>query len=293
MSFPPNTFLIGAQKAGTTYLANLLDQIPEIGLAVPKEPHFFTQHWERGLPWYHKCFPDPDGRTLLDASTSYSAAPVHLGLDAANDHSKSRFASVPRRIREISPDARFIYLLRHPVERTWSSYWHDVRNGEQPRPFSEAIQDSPHYTNMSDYLLQIRLYLRTFPIKRFLFLRFEDLRNEPEAVVQRCLQFMDVSETRPVQPRQAHTHASYIPGPLAGKLIRSARELPYLRSVQKHIWQLLPETLQSRIRTRLTSPIPDMDPSNRRKLEKRFRSMVQPLEEITSLDLSAWRWVLE
>jgi hypothetical protein len=61
MSFPPESYLIGAQKAGTTTLAYLLDQHPHVTVARTKEPHFFTDNWDRGLGWYKKQFPDsPD-----------------------------------------------------------------------------------------------------------------------------------------------------------------------------------------------------------------------------------------
>lgn len=43
MPFPPEVFLIGAQKAGTTTLAYLLSQHPNICVAKNKEPHFFLR----------------------------------------------------------------------------------------------------------------------------------------------------------------------------------------------------------------------------------------------------------
>jgi hypothetical protein len=44
-----NTYLIGAQKAGTTYLAALLDQRPDVCVSDPKEPQFFTTGFRRRL----------------------------------------------------------------------------------------------------------------------------------------------------------------------------------------------------------------------------------------------------
>ena len=74
MAFPPKAFIIGAQKAGTTFLSYLLDQHPHITLAESKEPDFFTRHWEKGLEWYRKRFSGPEENILIDASTSYTAA---------------------------------------------------------------------------------------------------------------------------------------------------------------------------------------------------------------------------
>lgn len=39
----PNLFVLGAQKAGTTYLAQMLSQHPEVFFSDPKETMFFSR----------------------------------------------------------------------------------------------------------------------------------------------------------------------------------------------------------------------------------------------------------
>ena len=68
--------MIGAAKSGTTSLAHLLDQHPHLTVAEPKEPDFYTRHWGLGLDWYRQTFAGAEGDLLLDASTSYSSAPL-------------------------------------------------------------------------------------------------------------------------------------------------------------------------------------------------------------------------
>ncbi|TQE98977.1 MAG: sulfotransferase domain-containing protein [Spiribacter salinus] len=288
--FPPVAYLVGAQKAGTTYLASLLDQAPDICLAAPKEPHFFTQHWHDGVDFYRRCFKDDAADVFLDASTSYSAAPVHRGMEAARDPASSRLAGVPERIRAMQPQARFIYLIRDPVARLWSSYWHDVRIGEQSAPFREVIERYPYYADMSEYLAQIRLYREHFPGERFLFLRFEDLQSDPESVVRQCRCFLGLDSNVGLSVDQGSTHASYNPGRVAGALIRAARRSEGLRRAQQSVWRCLPATVQQGLKRRLTRPVPTMDDESRQLLEARFAPMVAPLEEATGLDLSEWRW---
>ena len=58
MSFPPEVYLIGAQKAGTTTLAYLLSQHPDICVAKNKEPHYFTGNSSKDLACYQKQFPN-------------------------------------------------------------------------------------------------------------------------------------------------------------------------------------------------------------------------------------------
>ena len=62
--------MIGAQKSGTTYLASLLGQSRDVCVSDPKEPQFFSTHFEDGFATYSKCFADPAAKIRLDASTA-------------------------------------------------------------------------------------------------------------------------------------------------------------------------------------------------------------------------------
>src|SRR3954447_17800429 len=148
MSFPPESYLIGAQKAGTTTLAFLLDQHPHLSIGETKEPHFFTDHWRKGLEWYRKQFPDSANTVCLDASTSYSMAPLTKGW---KHRDPKVYEGIPARVHSVRPDAKFIYLLRNPVDRTYSGYWHDVRMGVKNEPSKTALQRDPFYLDVSDY----------------------------------------------------------------------------------------------------------------------------------------------
>lgn len=47
----PTFFVIGAAKAGTTSLCELLGAHPEVFFSDPKEPQFFTERYDRGYGW--------------------------------------------------------------------------------------------------------------------------------------------------------------------------------------------------------------------------------------------------
>lgn len=57
MAFPPEVYLIGAQKSGTTTLAYLLAQHPDICLSEPKETHFFHNTGQKELIGIKNNFP--------------------------------------------------------------------------------------------------------------------------------------------------------------------------------------------------------------------------------------------
>ncbi len=190
MSFPPEIFLIGAQKSGTTTLAYWLSQHPQVCVSVPKEPHFFTRNWDKGFAWYQNRFSNYKNAVCVDASVTYSAASLSLKENLSQVRRARQ--GVPQRVYSINPAARFIYLLREPVERTYSGYWMSVNLGREKKSFAEAIRRNSDYLDISDYYGQLALWLEHFPLESFLFLLFEDLKKNPEQVVKDCFNFIGV-----------------------------------------------------------------------------------------------------
>ena len=112
--------------------------------------------------------------------------------------------AVPERIRSVLPNARLIVLLRDPVERVLSQYFHARRHGyeqldlmsaleaEEQRLFgSDAVvssADGIHYSyqkhsyvSRSRYELQLKRYRECFPKHQLLVLRSEDLFAHTDA----------------------------------------------------------------------------------------------------------------
>lgn len=193
--FSANAFLIGAQKSGTTWLASLLEQSPDICVSDPKEPQFFTRQFEKGEDFYRACFARPDAPVRLDASTTYSfLRPAH----AMNDpDAPGLLDPVPQRIAEWAPDARFIYVLRDPVGRAASAYRHVMRMQPAPKePVSllDCLHERPMLALASRYADQIERYFAVFPRDRFLFLDFRDLTADPAGTVRKVCDFLGAAQ---------------------------------------------------------------------------------------------------
>jgi hypothetical protein len=193
-SVRPNLFLIGAMKSGTTYLSDLLAAHPAVFMSTPKEPCYFVdprvlrkvwRHaWERGhwrtLDRYLGLFAAAgDAPVIGEASVVYSYAPL--------------FSRVPERILAFNPAARFIYIMRDPVERTISHYWHRVRWWGERRPMMAAIRSDPHYREVSDYARQLKLYLRHVARERIYTLTLEALLLDPAAQLGRLYRWLGVA----------------------------------------------------------------------------------------------------
>lgn len=190
-----NTFLIGAQKSGTTYLASLLGQHPDVCVSDPKEPHFYSKHFDEGFAAYAKCFDTPDAKIRLDASTTYTFLRPKAALDIPD--APGLLAPVPQRIKEACPEARFIYIMRDPVKRIMSAVRHGARSASGPQDaplsLSQVIEDDPMALLVSRYADQIERYLDVFERDRFLFLSFDDLKNDPNDVLARVCSFLDMA----------------------------------------------------------------------------------------------------
>lgn len=128
----PRVVIVGAAKAGTTSLFNLLSQHPQFIPSTTKEVHFFDNRYRRGEAWYRSHFPTfarlwkrrvAQGKAMTgEASPYYSFHPY----------------AIARMSRDLQ-GAKLIMMVRDPVRRARSHFEHNVRKGIETLTFREAI----------------------------------------------------------------------------------------------------------------------------------------------------------
>ena len=123
-------FCVGAQKAGTTWVYDVLGRHPEVGFPPVKESHFWSDLYGGGQWRQHfsrrKRRP-PRLARLLEVVTQadYRAYLAECAGDrpVSGDISPD-YAMLPsdafRRMEAAVPDARFLFVMRDPVDRFWS-----------------------------------------------------------------------------------------------------------------------------------------------------------------------------
>lgn len=270
----PNFLIIGAQKSGTTTLRAALDAHPEAFCA--REIHFFNQRYDRGLDWYRERFTAADGLPAIGEK-----CPNYLSHPAALD-----------RLANDLPGVKLIAILRHPVDRAYSNYWHERRGRRETLSFAEAIDAEPErvrhsgvdgpfaYIARGRYLPQLQRVSRLVPRDRLLVLLFEDLRNDPKGTFGEVCRFLGIDGT--VAPPELHMRANPY---------RTHRpEWLWRFMMRKRLWRRLPRRMAKWLRARMEQEIPyePMDPAVRRRLLDSFADDNAALATWLGRDLSGW-----
>lgn len=281
----PTFFVIGAARAGTTSLHYYLSQHPQIQMSATKEPHFFAGpagEFGYGAPRvdrlddYRALF-DPRVPVRGEASPSYAAYPRRVG--------------VPARIKELVPDARLIYLVRDPIERTVSHYRHRVATEGERRDFTDALEDlepSNIYLCASRYATQLEQYLAHFPADRILVIQQSDLRRARPETLRRIFGFLEVDDdfTSPA-------FATEYRGSDAGRRYPAWYRIAIDVGAKTPL-SLLPVPVRRRLRARVEGAVlPELDDVNldekiRAKLAGALGSEAARFRELTGLDTATW-----
>ncbi len=288
----PNVVMIGAAKAGTTFLASLLGYHPQLHLPRPKEPEFFSfdENYARGLQWYRELYKNAgDARWVLDASTGYT-----------------RYPEVPhaaQRLHAAIPSAKLIYLMRHPIERAYSHYihrWSKELYYDQPFrvSFEQHVEKDTLCVNSSDYQLQLSQYRSLFSDENILCLFSHELKRDQPAVLRRVCEFLDVDyqESYFRRPQGRDNESSeFLENRIRDTVISRVKSVPGMSTALRLMPQRLRETgyrivrsssLAKTAETAFT-PMP-MLPETRKNLLDRFYQSNRWLEQYAGVDLSCW-----
>jgi len=194
----PDAVILGAQKCGTSSLHWYLTQHSGVIPPLRKEVHYFDVNFERGEHWYRAHFGRRSEHGLnFDASPYYLFHPL-----------------VAERMHALLPHAKLIVLLRDPVRRAYSQYWHERDKGRESLSFEDALKAEPErvdaahrklangeietsrehqihsYVARGRYAEQLERWLARYPREQLLALRFEDLVKDPLAVLNQTLAYL-------------------------------------------------------------------------------------------------------
>jgi hypothetical protein len=275
----PNLFIVGAAKAGTTSLHSYLATHPQIYMSPVKEPHYFS-----------RLSPAAERRPFLptvEDERAYLRLFRGAGECPLRGESSTSYLTVPeaaKRIRDRCPRSKALISLREPVDRAYSHFLADRRDGVERRSFSQAIEDELSstepaawgndslYVEIGRYAEAVARYQRLFgPDLKVLF--FEELTADPLGALRGVLGFLDLEPSDADGPApKVHNPHSEPRGALARRLFTSPRARRLSRRV-------LPRAGRARVKASLTTPArkPPIEPADRARLEEIYHPQVEQL----------------
>ena len=215
----PDFLVIGAQRAGTTWLHRVLRGHPELWLPPVKELHYFDQigkprSWEgrkkrfrgrlgnsppiglwdlryffgrRSDEWYAMLFHKAQLKGLIAGEVT----PAYAVLDD----------EVFRRIQRTNPKLKLIFIMRDPIERAWSAVNNALKKGrlDEALTVEAALERArrPHPLARSAYIDTIRRVESIFPPEQLHCCFFDDLAQRPASFVSDILSFLGVTPDDP------------------------------------------------------------------------------------------------
>ena len=185
---------IGAQKASTSWLHNVLNAHPAT-YAFPhsapitstnKEAHFWDWNRKRGIDWYRNLMTPQDAE--------------RLSMDFTPEYAMMSDAQI-RECKEISPSARVIYVLRDPLARAISALrMHTLWKNRETKPeeveialdegFFELLKKARIAENTSYFANYERW---AYHYDNILVLNYEDIRTNPRGVIDQLFSHCGLS----------------------------------------------------------------------------------------------------
>jgi Sulfotransferase domain len=282
----PDFFIVGAPRCGTTALYTYLRDHPDIFMSQIKEPNFFADYLGeyrrvRTLPEYLDCFTGVQGEKRVgEASVSYLAS--HTSAEV---------------IKEFSPLASIIIMLRNPIDVMYSMYYLRQFSNLEHQPSLRAALDADAsgrkpagltYRERVSFATQVEKYITVFGREKIHFIIYDDFKIDTKEVFQNALRFLGVCSS-------------------------SKEDFPTIngnrRARSRHLWRLIrhPPVALRRIIRPLTSrrfrsavggcllqlntmdePRPPMEDELKSRLQREFAPEIHRLSTLLNRDLTSW-----
>jgi hypothetical protein len=203
----PNFLIIGPAKSATTSLYHYLNQHPEIYMSPVKEPRFFAYEDEQ------LTFAGPGDEIVAESSITrldlYQALFDGVKDEVAIGEASPNYLYIPKaaeRVRHYIPGAKLIAILRNPVERAYSNFMHNIRDGFEPlTDFGQALREEQsrirnnwaprwHYRNQGFYCRQLERFFKNFERNQLKIVLYDEFGADPKSAMRDIFRFLDVDD---------------------------------------------------------------------------------------------------
>lgn len=294
----PTFIVIGAPRAGTTSLYHYLRQHPEVTLSMIKETNFFSYLAsqaggeyliEPNTPWPVKNIKQYEAlfRTTSNTKAVGEASPFYLYTPG-----------IAYQIAKYIPNVRLILTLRNPIDRAYSAFLKNTREGLEFRTFEEAVQEEVGHSGKlirsdKSYLLaglyfrHLNEYLKIFTPSQFNIGFYEDFVLAQPEFLKNLFDFIGVDKN--FKPDTSVQFNKAMP-----PLVKNNIHRHKIKQVTSRIRSFLPQKLyfsllsfQNKINDSVVS-YPPLSREMRLFLRDHFARDIEDLQKLLQRDLSHW-----
>lgn len=297
----PNTFILGAPKSGTTSLAAYIDEHPNVFISKPKEP-FYWSHDYPGLKRRHDMNSLDEYLALFETATQDHQV---IGEGSTN-YLRSEVAI--EEILKFNPDAKFIAMLRNPVEvvhafhaevlfsfietepdfeQAWAMQ-EDRNNGKLIPEGCEAPQFL-QYRAVASYHEQVEQLMRLVPEEQRMIIVFDDFKADCAATFQNVISFLDLPEFEKTDfPRVNAAHGHRFPALSKLVLDPPGWIAPAVNQMRKTLRGKSGFVAKLKSNLRKPQQRDELRPEFRTHLCDEFSTEVRKLSQLLNRDLNHW-----
>lgn len=291
----PDFFIVGAPKSGTTAMYEYLRTHPDLFLPARKELRYFGRDLD---------IRDREAFSEAAYLAHFAAAPPAARVGTA--YVWYLFSTTAAaEIREFSPDARIIAMVRNPVDMLPALHGEHLSNGnEDISDFTAALDAEPDrragrriprhahlpqglwYSQVPRYTEQLERYFEAFGRDRVHVIVFDDFAADPAAAYRDTLRFLGVAGEH-APDTFAVVNASH--------RTRSERLRHFLARPPRPLRLLIRHAVPARVRraayerakraNSAVAPRPPVPDTTRRRLADAFRPEVHRLSTLLDRDL--------
>ncbi len=283
MEIWPNFFIVGARKAGTTSLYEILKDIPEIYMCPYKEPNYFNRktiedHHPMGKyrtkEKYLKLFKNVTKQKIIGEASAYL-----------------RDSDAPNLIHQVSPKSKILISLRDPIERAYSHYLmlfgrgiistsfsqeieHELQNGSNPLKWEIKMDEGLYFEHVTRYL-------KIFGREQVKIIIFEEFIKNPKETIEEILKFLELDKTLSNFIAKKHNPYTTTRGSIAQQILNSKKIQRIARVLSTESTR---QTLANYILMGKKSK-PKMPEKDRDTLKKFYKGDVEQLKLLLGLKL--------
>jgi len=204
----PDFYIIGFVKCGTTSMYEYLMQHPCVYPPKGKEISYFDRLYFKGINWYKVGFPFKFHKYIYKNIR---------GKEFQTGEATPQYIEHPHalyKLKKLTPNAKFIVLLRNPIDRAFSQHNMNVKNDYEFRNFNDALKheserikgryekmerDEKYYSwdyeifgylEHGIYVNKLKRWMEVFPKEQFFIIQTEEFLRNTREIYQQVLEFL-------------------------------------------------------------------------------------------------------